>query len=239
MTSLLGRIDHHASTGRTAWHRASALGKLALAAGIIGVAIFSHSLMLLAVMHAIAWMLVLSSRLPARLALLAAAYPLPFLGLFLISRWDGTAVTPLVLLLRPLTASLVSAWLVGTTPYPDLFAPLSRVLPRQTGDGLFLTYRALFALLARSERLGQSMRLRGGFGGSVRRRLALAGEGMGTLAVHSFDRSQNLYAAMLLRGHSGRICGCRHFAHRSAADLLSLAVAGVVAAAAILLWRSA
>lgn len=239
MTSLLGRIDHHASAGNTAWHRASALGKLVVAFGTIGVAIASPSLLLLLALHAVAWLLVVSSRLPARVALLAAMYPLPFLGLFLISRWDGTAVTPLVLLLRPLTATLMIAWLVGTTPYPDLFAPLSRLLPRQTGDGLFLTYRALFALLSRSERLSQAMRLRGGRSGSVRRRLALAGEGMGTLAVHSFDRSQKLYAAMLLRGHSGRICGCRHFAHHSSADLLSLAVAGVVAVSAALLWRTA
>jgi cobalt/nickel transport system permease protein len=236
MTSLLAQIDHHASVGRTPWHRASALGKLVVAAGTIGIAIASPSVLLLLAVHGMAWLLVFSSRLPARVALLAAAYPLPFLGLFLIARWDGTAVTPLVLLLRPLTASLVVAWLIGTTPYPDLFAPLSRILPRQTGDGLFLTYRALFALLARSERLSQAMRLRGGFSGSVRRRLALAGEGMGTLAVHSFDRSQNLYAAMLLRGHSGRICGCRHFAHHSSADLLSLAAAVVIATSAILLW---
>jgi cobalt/nickel transport system permease protein len=144
----------------------------------------------------------------------------------------------LVLALRPLTASLTMTWLVGTTPYPDLFAPLTRLLPRQTGDSLFLTYRALFALVGRSERLARAMRLRGGFAGSARRRLALAGEGMGTLAVHSFDRSQSLYAAMLLRGHSGRICGCRHFARRSSADLLSLAVALVVGVSAVWLWRA-
>ena len=238
MIGLLTQMDHHASSGISPWHGASALGKLTVAAGLIGVAIASPSLLLLASLHVLAWMLVLSSRLPARVALLAAAYPLLFLGLFMISRWDGTLATPLTLALRPLTASLTVAWLVGTTPYPDLFAPLSRVLPRQTGDGLFLTYRALFALVARSERLRQAMRLRGGFSGSARRRLALAGESMGTLAVHSFDRSQNLYAAMLLRGHSGRICGCRHFAHRSWADLLSVAVAAVVATAAVLLWRA-
>ena len=209
-----------------------------MAAALIGVGIASPSLLLLVSLHVVAWGLVLTSRLPLRIAVLAAAYPLLFLALFLISRWDGTAATPLFLALRPLTASLTVAWLIGTTPYPDLFAPLSRVLPRQTGDGLFLTYRALFALVTRSERLGQALRLRGGFSGSPRRRLALAGEAMGTLAVHGFDRSQNLYAAMLLRGHSGRICGCRHFAHRSAADLLSLLVIAGVAAASIFFWRA-
>ncbi len=238
MIGLLQAIDHHANTGVSPWHRASALGKLGVAVVLLGIAIATHSLLLLAGVHLLAWALVLSSRLPLRLALLAAAYPLLFLGLFMISRWDGTAATPLFVALRPLTASLTMAWLVGTTPYPDLFAPLSRVLPRQTGDGLFLTYRALFALLSRTDRLHQAMRLRGGFSGSPRRRLALAGEAMGTLAVHSFDRSQSLYSAMLLRGHSGRICGCRHFAHRSSADLLSAAVIGVTAAAAVWLWRA-
>jgi len=69
MTSLLARIDHHASIGSTPWHRASALGKLVVAAGVIGIAITSPSLMLLLVVHGIAWLLVASSRLPARVAL--------------------------------------------------------------------------------------------------------------------------------------------------------------------------
>jgi cobalt/nickel transport system permease protein len=238
MITLLATIDHHASLGDGPWHRASALSKLIVVVVILGVAIASPSLLLLAVLHALAWILVLGSRLPWRVAILAAAYPLLFLGLFVIARWDGTAATPLFLVLRPLTASLTMAWLVSTTPYPDLFAPISRILPRQTGDSLFLTYRALFALFARSERLHRALRLRGGFSGSARRRLALAGEGMGTLAVHGFDRSRNLYAAMLLRGHSGRICGCRHFAHRSTADLLSLAALAGVVLAAVTLWRA-
>jgi cobalt/nickel transport system permease protein len=238
MVDLISAIDHHASSGTSPWHDASAIGKLAVAAGVVTVAVATHSLMLLVAVHVLAWLLIAGSRLPLRLALAAAGYPLLFLTLFIVSRWDGTVGTPLTLALRPLTASLTAAWLVGTTPYPDLFAPLSRVLPRQAGDGLFLTYRALFALLSRAEHLGVAMRLRGGWSGSVRRRLELAGEGLGTLAVHGFDRSENLYAAMLLRGHSGRICGCRHFAHPTRADLLSAVALIVLATMIVLLWRA-
>jgi cobalt/nickel transport system permease protein len=235
---VISAIDHHASSGASPWHAASAIGKLALAAAIVGVAVAAPSLMLLIAIHVLAWLLVASSRLPARLALVAAGYPLLFLALFVLSRWDGTVATPLTLALRPLTASLTAAWLVATTPYPDLFAPISRLLPRQAGDGLFLTYRALFSLLARVEHLRMAMRLRGGWSGSARRRLALAGEGLGTLAVHGFDRSQNLYSAMLLRGHSGRICGCRHFAHSSRADFLTAAAGAALVAATVLLWSA-
>ena len=55
------------------------------------------------------------------------------------------------------------------------------------------------------------------------------GQGLGTLVIHGFERSQRLYAAMLLRGHSGRICGCRHYAEWSAADGWVVAAGGVLA----------
>ncbi len=237
MIGTLAQIDYLASTGRTPWHRASAMGKLLLALAILIVAVFAPGLRLLVAVHALVWILALTSRLPGRLVAVAAGYPLLFSALFIASQWDGTWQTPVRLGLRPLTSSLAAVWLVGTTPYPDLFAPLSRVLPRSTGDGLFLTYRALFALLARSERLWRALRLRGGLSGPARRRLALAGGGLGTLVVHGFERSQRLYSAMLLRGHSGRICGCRHYAEWSRADLWVALAATVLAGLGVWLWR--
>ncbi|HEY6867950.1 MAG TPA: hypothetical protein VI792_11875, partial [Candidatus Eisenbacteria bacterium] len=81
-------------------------------------------------------------------------------------------------------------------------------------------------------------RLRGGATGPARRRLAVAGEGLGTLVLHGFERSQRLYATMQLRGHSGRVCGCRHYAEWAREDVL-VALAGLVAvAAAVTLWRA-
>lgn len=236
MIGTLARIDYLASAGRSPWHRACALGKLLLALAMLGLAVSAPGLGLLGAVHLLAWALVLTSRLPGRLILAAAGYPLLFSVLFVVSQWDGTWQTPVRLGLRPLTASLAAAWLVGTTPYPDLFAPLARVLPRSAGDGLFLTYRALFALLARSERLWRALHLRGGLGGPARRRLAVAGGGLGTLVVHGFERSQRLYAAMLLRGHSGRICGCRHYAEWSRWDLCVLLAALVLAGLGVTLW---
>ncbi len=237
MIGTLAEIDYLASAGRTPWHRASALGKLLLGLALVVLAVFAPGLPLLFALHGVAWTLVLTSRLPTRLVVAAAGYPLLFSVLFIASRWDGSWQTPVRLGLRPLTASLAAVWLVGTTPYPDLFAPLARALPRGAGDGLFLTYRALFALLARSERLWRALRLRGGLSGSARRRLALAGGGLGTLVVHGFERSQRLYAAMLLRGHSGRICGCRHYAEWSRADLWALLAATVLTGLSVWLWR--
>jgi cobalt/nickel transport system permease protein len=234
--NTLAQIDHAASAGRTVWHRSSALSKLLLASGLVLLAVFAPSLRLLAGLYAVAWVLALTGRLPWRLTLLASGYPVAFTLLFLLARWDGTLETPLRLLLRPLTASLAAVWLVGTTPYPDLFAPLSRLLPRSVGDGLFLTYRALFELMDRTTGLVRALRLRGGARGPARRQLTQAGEGFATMVLYGFERSQRLYATMLLRGHSGRICGCRHWAEGSPADLWVAAVGLVVTAGAVLLW---
>jgi len=235
--NTLAQIDYLASAGRTPWHRASALSKLLFAAGLVLLAVFAPSLWLLGGLYAVAWTLALTARLPWRLTLVASGYPVAFTLLFLLARWDGTAGTPLRLLLRPLTASLAAVWLVGTTPYPDLFAPLSRLLPRSVGDGLFLTYRALFELMGRTSGLWRALRLRGGTSGPARRRLTLAGEGFATMVLHGFERSQRLYSTMLLRGHSGRVCGCRHWAEWSRADLAVAVTGGVVLVATVLLWR--
>ena len=238
MINTLAQIDYVASAGRTPWHRASALSKLPFASGLVLLAVFAPSLRLLGALYAATWLLVLSSRLPWRLTLAAAGYPLAFTLLFLLARWDGTLETPLWLLLRPLTASLAAVWLVGTTPYPDLFTPLSRLLPRSVGDAFFLTYRALFELMGRTSGLLRALRLRGGTSGPARRRLTLAGEGLGTMVLHGFERSERLYATMLLRGYNGRICGCRHWAEWSRADLLVAAAGLAVTAGAVLLWRT-
>jgi cobalt/nickel transport system permease protein len=237
--NTLAQIDHIASAGRSPWHRASALGKLLVAAGAVLLAVFAPGLPLALALYAIGCLVALTSRLPLRLLAAAAGYPLLFAALFVALRWDGSWENALRLALRPLTASVFVVWLVGTTPYPDLFAPLSRVLPRATGDGLFLTYRALFELLARAERMFRALHLRAAEKLPARRRLPMAGEGLGTLVLHGFERSQRMYAVMLLRGHSGRICGCRHYAEWSRADLWVALAAAVVTGAAVLLWGRA
>lgn len=231
MLNIVGRVDLAASSGDTVWHRASAIGKLLLAGLLVLLAVFSHSVALLVALHLLAWGLALSSRLPPRVIAAMLGYPLVFTALFAVAQWDGTAWGPLRLALRPTTACLTAIWLVATTPYPDLFAPISRVLPSRVADGLFMTYRALFELIERTERLMRALRLRGATSGRWSRRVAASGESVGTLVLHSFGRSERLYAAMRLRGHSGRVCGCRHYAETGAGDVW---VAGCAAVALVL-----
>lgn len=229
----LAIVDYWASSGRSAWHHASAAAKLILSAAVVAAAVISNSLPFLLTLYLGIWVLIAWARLPVHRVIGLAIYPALFSVIFIISRWDGTWVTPLVYLLRALSAGLVMVWLVGTTPYPDLFAPISRIMPRLMGDALFLTYRAFFTLVDKLVHLWVALKLRGGFGrAGMMRELTNLGEGLGTLVLFSVERSQRVYAVMGLRGHSGRICGCRHWASTTPFDLVVLLLAGGVLAGA-------
>jgi cobalt/nickel transport system permease protein len=230
----LAIVDYWASSGRSAWHHASAGAKIILVIALVGSAVFSTSLTFLAAAYALVWLLVLVSGLPIVPVIGLAIYPALFTLVFVVSRWDGTWATAGIYLLRALLAGLAAVWLVGTTPYPDLFAPISRLVPRFVGDALFLSYRAFFTLANKMLRLSVALRLRGGWGrGGVMRRLSNLGQGMGTLVLFSFERSQRVYAVMELRGHSGRVCGCRHWSARTRLDWAPVALAALVITAAV------
>ncbi|MEO5989846.1 MAG: energy-coupling factor transporter transmembrane component T [Candidatus Eisenbacteria bacterium] len=241
MINTFAQIDYLASAGRSPWHRASAISKMGLTLLFVVLAVFTASWGTLLGLLATSLLLCFSARLPVALIGAAAATPVLFSAVFVFAHWTGDRVEPFVLLMRPMISSLTAMWLVGTTPYPDLFAPLSRVLPRVVGDSLFLTYRAVFALLERMERLWKALSLRGAMTGSPARRAGMMGEAVGTLVLSGFDRSHRLYQTMLLRGHSGRICGCRHYLAPTREDRWVLATALWVVALAVVLggWRPA
>ena len=236
MSNDLARVDLWASGGRSVWHRASALSKMLFVAVTLGVVLCAHSLGFVAAVYAGLCLLVILSGVPLGAAVMLGLYPVLFSGVYLLSRWDGTWTLPALLLLRSLASSLLAVLLVSTTPYPDLFAPIARVTPRLVGDGLFLTYRAFFLLVDRAERMWAASKLRGGLSGrGVPKDLRLAGEGLGILVIQSYDRANRMYSVMQLRGHSGRVCGCRHWAEFGPADLVPVVCAAVLLAAG-LVW---
>ena len=237
MINTFAQIDFLASAGRSPWHRASALTKLLLTGLYVALAVVTPSWGVLAVLLVTALALCASAQVPGRLMLAAVTTPFLFSLIFVSAHFRTDWDDPLILFARPIVASLTAVWLVSTTPYPDLFAPLSRVLPRGIGDSLFLTYRAVFALLARVARMWTALRLRGALARPVNQRFPLLGEAVGTVVLSGFDRSQRLYQVMQMRGHSGRVCGCRHYLELTRDDFWVFLGMVWACAASMLLWR--
>ena len=88
---------------------------------------------------------------------------MPLVGLYALSRWDGTLATPLTIVAKGMVTSLAGLLVAATTPFPDLLALPTRLLPRVVGDSLVLTYRAIFILAGQVETLWLAIRARGGF----------------------------------------------------------------------------
>lgn len=236
MINTFSQIDYLASSGRSPWHRASAFPKLLLTVLFVALAVSTPSWGVLIMLLVAALTLCVTARVPVKLIVAAATTPILFSFIFVFAHARADWYEPLILFARPMVSSLTAVWLVASTPYPDLFAPLSRILPRAVGDGLFLTYRAVFALMDQVERMWKALRLRGAMARPVRQRFAVMGEAVGTVVLAGFDRSHRLYQAMRLRGHSGRICGCRHYLEFAPADLWVAVTAAVVTLASVLLW---
>lgn len=201
----VGRIDYWANKGDSVLHKASALSKVLAAALIIaGVLATSNLFVLLTIYLAVAAAIV-STRLPAHKIALIAAYPAIFALIFAVSRWDGDVIDVAVILLRALGAALTMLMLITTTPYPQVFAVFHRLLPPIVGEGLFLTYRALFILLDLVGDVWTALRLRGGIGRRWGRSIANVSMAFGILLIRAFTLSQRLYDVMILRGYAGRL----------------------------------
>jgi energy-coupling factor transporter transmembrane protein EcfT len=231
-------IDYWSASGRSVLHRAGPAAKVLMAVGFVAAVVITRHIALLAAVYCACVALLVVARVPAPKVMAIASYPAFFALLFVISEWDGTWQTPALVFGRALAAALTLVTLLVTTPYPRVFALLSRVLPRIVGEALFLTYRSLFLLLEMAANLVTATRVRSGL--QLRhplvdlRNLSLA---MGKLLIHAFDRSELQYDIMVVRGYSGHIAAPGRAWNAFATDVVPVILgAAALAAAIVLRW---
>ena len=201
----IAALDRWAVQGQSRLHRASPLGKIAATLLFVACVAVARDVLTLLTLYGVLATLVVVARLPLRRTLAIGAYPALFAALFALSQWNGQWATPVVIVLKAMGAALAMVLLVSTTPYPQLFAIIGRVLPRMVADALLMTYRSFFLLLESMDHLIIALRLRGGLlrGQPVRtiRNLSVA---LGVLLVRSLELGERLYDVLMLRGYSGR-----------------------------------
>ena len=216
-------LDRWAAGGGSWLHRASAPSKWLVLLGAVLLAAVSRSPWPLLAAYLLLALAAASCRLPLRPLLLASLLPAPMVGLFAVSRWDGTFSAPLTIVGKGLVTALAGLLVAATAPYPDLLAPATRALPPVLADSLVMTYRSLFMLAGRVDALWLSIRARGGFfprpaagalpwaarGTTLRRRAEVAAAGAALAILRGADLSARLYDVMRLRGYQGRLAPTR------------------------------
>jgi energy-coupling factor transporter transmembrane protein EcfT len=127
--------------------------------------------------------------------------------------------------------------LMFTTPYPQVFAPIQRVVPTVIGDALLMTYRSLFLLLEKFSHTLTAVKLRAGLvGANPVRSAATITRSLGGVLLYSIDLSQRTHDVMHLRGYDGRLVVTPQPSVSAGLDR-SVALAGVLAAVVAVAWR--
>ncbi len=228
----LAQIDQWATGGKSAWHRASALGKLFATILLIAAVVISNDWRVLAAIYLALLLAIASAQLPVFKIALIGAYPAVFTILFALSQTGGWNVA-LLILARALTAALAMLLLIATTPYVDIFAALGRILPSLLADGLLITYRSFFILLDTFGRLLVSVRLRGTYSRWRGKDLGQIAEIVGVTFLRALDLAEHSHAALRLRGYAGRIPSSDRWRRLNANDLLPVALGGLALSAAL------
>lgn len=231
-------VDRSATLGDSPLHRASPVTKLVAFGCVLTAVVVNANVLVLAGVALVVASAVVAWRLPGRPIAALAAYPAFFALVFALASAPD-ALTGALVVTKAVTAALAAIVLVFTTPYPQVFAPLQRVVPGVVGDAMLMTYRSFFLLAEKFGHLLTAVRLRSGFS---RREAVRAGrataQALGGLLLYSFDLAQRDYDVMRLRGYEGRL---RARLPRSTSRVRDAAL--VLAAAALfaiaVLWRVA
>lgn len=122
--------------------------------------------------------------------------------------------------------------LVSTTPAPSLAKAMQVLRIPEKFSFLFLfTYRYLHVIVEEYGRLVTAARLRGFVPGTNRRTYRCYAALVAMVLVKSFDRSQRVYQAMLLRGFTGTFPSLTRFSPGPGDVVFGLAMLAVLASA--------
>ncbi|NTU71276.1 MAG: hypothetical protein HGB10_05605 [Coriobacteriia bacterium] len=232
----IGSIDRSAVSGSGWLHVVSPVAKLTAFVLLIAAVVVSWNLFVVAGLLVALIACVASARVDLRLAFVLAAYPGVFALIFAFASAPD-ALSATVIVLKAVTAGLAAVTVILTTPYPQVFAPIQRIVPSIVGDALLMTYRTTFLLLGKFASLMTAIRLRSGLRGTHPVRMARATTAaLGSLLLYALDLAQRDYDIMRVRGYDGRL---RVPMRRSATPLLdgALLVGAAAALATSLAWR--
>jgi cobalt/nickel transport system permease protein len=119
--------------------------------------------------------------------------------------------------LKALLSFFATITLVATTPFGELMKAAGALgLPAKMVVVLSFMYRYLFIIIDEASHMVLARDLRGAGGKSL---LLASGGIVGALLVRSFEHSEKLYYAMLLRGYTGRPVTL-HPSHLNARDIV-------------------
>lgn len=142
--------------------------------------------------------------------------------------WEGFRIAALIFI-KAMSVVLISFATFGSSRFDVSMLALQRLkCPPLIVQMLLFTYRYTFVFLDEMKRMYTSMRARGFVARADRKTLRVFGHFVGTLLVHSFERTERVYKAMLSKGYQGKLHSMVTF-QAIPADFAKAAIALVIA----------
>ncbi|MDX9742036.1 MAG: cobalt ECF transporter T component CbiQ [Gammaproteobacteria bacterium] len=147
--------------------------------------------------------------------------------------WEGLRIASLIFI-KALSVVLISFAVFGSSRFDVSMLALQRLkCPPLIVQMLLFTYRYTFVFLDEMRRMYTSMRARGFVAHADRKTLHVFGNFVGTLLVHSFERTERVYKAMLSKGYQGQLHSMVTF-RAIPGDYVKAAIALVIALALVI-----
>ncbi|SCZ01249.1 energy-coupling factor transporter transmembrane component T family protein [Alkaliphilus peptidifermentans] len=202
----IAEIDYLSNTTDSPLHRMRAVSKSIFSLLVLASFIISNNIYKLSGLILILLILFAIGKIPYNKVFHLVLYPLFFSLLFAFIRLQQSYILGLIVILKASGAALTMILLITTTPYVDIFALLSKFLPKLLVDIFLFTYRSVFILIEQMENLLKSMKLRGGYRSFnlVKNIKNIAGA-LGIMIIHSYDMNDRMYQIYTLRGYNGGI----------------------------------
>jgi len=205
-------LDYLATSGKSFLHRSPAGLKIIFSLVFIGVIISVKQVQFLVIILAFLYLLLFLAQLPFKKIFLISLYPLIFALIFAYASLGRGWEWFFIILLRVLGTATIMIILFSTTPFPCMFASLSKVFPEFLITVFFMTYRSLFILFSIFEDIRTGFKLRGGFQiKHPKRSLFNLAKALGYLILKGIDDSQRFYEGLKLRGFQGKIVHHRRY----------------------------
>lgn len=202
----LADIDYQALSKDSYLHHRRVDAKLLSSAFMLIAVLAAQSITPLVVILCFLLSALIISKLPLKTLLHLSFYPLFFSSLFIAILWSSNASLGLLSIFKALSSAWIMISLVATTPYVDIFASLSKVLPSLLVDLFLFTYRSFFILIEKVSDLIKVIRLRGGYHPTHPiRNIKNFSSALALLFVRSFEMNDRMYQIYSLRGYQGKL----------------------------------
>lgn len=119
--------------------------------------------------------------------------------------WEGLRLATLIII-KALAIVLTTFSIFGSSRFDVSMMALQKLkFPTVIVQMLLFTYRYTFVFLDEMRRMHTSMQARGFIARMDMKTLRIFGHFVGTLLVHSFERTERVYKAMLSKGYQGEL----------------------------------